>query len=582
MGPLAPLEKVIDPTLCEWDTALFLIFSENVFGNYIYYSHLFPTLVGLVLGIFVLWQQPRALINRVLFFLFLSFSLWNYIDLILWATEKTHYTMFFWSILIFFDLLIYASTLYFVHLFIDDRDVSITKKIIVGGTFLPLIFLVHTPFNLVGFDFTNCDREALEGVLWHYTYFVELFFACWILVYAMERYKFYKDSIKRRQITYVTAGSLLFLLAFSWGNITGSLAIDWEIGQYGILGAVVFVAFLAHLIIRYHVFNAKLLATQALVVALALSELSILLAHSLENVRIITIATFILTVFLGTLLVQSVRREIKQRERIELLAVELEKANVRLKQLDKMKTEFVSIASHQLRAPLAAIKGYASMLLEDAFGKITLGTREAVGKIFTSSALMARSVDDFLNVSRIELGQMKYDLSDFNFCDLIKTVISEQEPIAKEKGITLSFEKDPQVNTCDVFADMGKIKQVLTNLVDNAIKYTPKGTVAVTFTRDVKRELAIVEIADTGIGMSQETIKKLFDKFVRAHNANKVNVIGTGLGLYVVKQFVEAHGGKIQVLSDGEGKGSRFVVKLPFRAPDSLRRNETTPTSKKV
>lgn len=253
----------------------------------------------------------------------------------------------------------------------------------------------------------------------------------------------------------------------------------------------------------------------------------------------------------------------RHAETLQHFSEKLANANERLKELDKLKTEFVSIASHQLRSPLAAIKGYASMLLEGSFGELSLGAREAIGRIFSSSSFMARSVDDFLNVSRIELGRMKYDFSSFDICSLIDLVIDEQQPFAKEKKLKLAHDKPKGAEGCNIYADIGKVKQVLTNLVDNAIKYTPKGSITVKFDRNPEKKTITIMVKDIGMGMERGTIEKLFKKFSRADDANKVNVIGTGLGLYVAKNLIEAQNGRIWAESEGPGKGSTFYIELP-------------------
>lgn len=557
------------PQVCEWSSSFLLIFSENVFSPLIYYSHLGPLILSLLLGIVVLLNNPSALVNRVLFFITGLFATWVYLDLILWADANPSNIMFVWALIVPIELLIYAACLYLVGVFANNlSDVSWRSKAIVAALFLPLFLGLHTSLNLVGFDFTNCDREAIEGPLIEYLYYAELLLIGFTAATTIRGWYKLKDKLARRQLAIVALATLIFLLIFSAGNIivTQFLEFDWSYEQYKLFGMPIFAALIAYSIVKFKTFNVKVITAQILVTALGLLILSLLFLQSIKNVRILTVITFGLVCALGYFLVRSVRQEVQQRERIENLAKELEAANARLKELDKLKTEFVSIASHQLRSPLAAIKGYASMLLEGSFGRLSVGAHEAVGRIFSSSALMARSIEDFLNVSRIELGRMKYDLSQFDICKLVETVIEEQAPIADDKKLKLKFFKDKSVNTCDIFADIGKIKQVVTNFVDNAIKYTPRGTVTVTFSRDVKKGVARIGVTDTGIGMSPETIKKLFSKFARADNANKVNVIGTGLGLFVAKQLVEAHGGRVWAESPGDGKGSTFFFELPLQA----------------
>lgn len=241
---------------------------------------------------------------------------------------------------------------------------------------------------------------------------------------------------------------------------------------------------------------------------------------------------------------------------------DLNLANNKLKELDRQKTEFVSIASHQLRSPLTAIKGYSSMMLEGSFGELGKKANDAVHVIFQSSQKLVMVIEDFLNVTRIELGSMKYTMETIDLADVTKKVVGELEMIIKNKGLTLDFntdEVDSKVN-----ADSGKIAQVIGNIIDNAAKYTPEGGIKVSVVR--LGDMVRFQSEDTGIGMEAEVIPKLFQKFIRADGAGKTNIIGTGLGLYVAKQIVEAHGGKIWAESDGPGKGSRFIVELPVAA----------------
>lgn len=328
-----------------------------------------------------------------------------------------------------------------------------------------------------------------------------------------------------------------------------------------------FTLFIA-LTITYSVFRHGLFQTKTIFAEILTFSLWIFifirftLTNNLQE-QIVDGLFLLVAVILGIFLIRSVNQEVEAKEKIAELAQDLKTANTRLKELDKLKTEFVSIASHQLRSPLAAVKGYASMLLEGSFGKLSVGAQEAIGRILTSSSFMARSVDDFLNVSRIELGRMKYEKSKFNICKIIELVVDEQGPFAEDKGLKLSYIDKTGKGICDVEADIGKVKQVLTNIVDNAIKYTQKGTVTIIFDRDFAEKKIRIDIADTGMGMSETTRQKLFRKFARADNANEINVIGTGLGLYVAKKLMEAQGGSISVTSEGEGKGSVFHLVLP-------------------
>jgi signal transduction histidine kinase len=155
-------------------------------------------------------------------------------------------------------------------------------------------------------------------------------------------------------------------------------------------------------------------------------------------------------------------------------------------------------------------------------------------------------------------------MSSVDVTALAKRAVEELTPVAQKKGLSIVFTDSP---TLSIEGDFGKIKQVFTNLIDNAIKYTEHGSITVSVVKDDVKKVMRFMSADTGIGIPADEVGKLFSKFTRARDANKVNTTGTGLGLYVAKNLVEGHGGKVWAESDGTGKGSRFIVELPLVQP---------------
>jgi len=405
----------------------------------------------------------------------------------------------------------------------------------------------------------------LEGPLWqNYVYTAELFVAFWILIFAIKEIRKPENSTRKTELILATGGILAFLISFSVGNIAGSLGTDWELGQYGLFGMPVFVALLTFIMVRYQLFKAKVLATEALVVGLGILIISQMFVRKLEDVLVIAVVTLIITLFLGVLLIRSVKSEIEQRKKLESLTKDLEQANTRLKELDKVKSEFVSIASHQLRSPITAIRGYTSLLLEGSFGKFPIKAREALERIDVSAKHMTISIEDYLNVSRIESGNMKYEFSDFNLKEEVSNVCDDVRPSALKKGLVLLFRSDLKSRAI-VNADLNKVVQISHNLINNSLKYTPKGTITVFLRDNTQQKRIYVDVIDTGVGMTEETISSIFQKFTRAKDASKVNTAGTGLGLFVALKMAEAMGGTITAHSEGEGKGSRFTLELPLQ-----------------
>jgi signal transduction histidine kinase len=250
---------------------------------------------------------------------------------------------------------------------------------------------------------------------------------------------------------------------------------------------------------------------------------------------------------------------VKLNKKLADLTHELETANEKLKGLDKLKTEFLSLASHQLRTPLTAIKGYASMLFEGSFGKLDEKQSDAVKRIYTSAQGLVNVVEDLLNVSKIEQGGMKYEFSPVDLSALVTQLYGEMKVPAETKKLDLSLEMD-QHDKFIVSADATKLKQVFLNLTDNSIKYTPKGFVKISLKREGGN--IIFAVSDNGMGISAETRAKLFEKFSRGEGG-KTNTGGSGLGLYLAQQIARAHKGDITIESEGLGKGSSFIVTLP-------------------
>lgn len=565
MNPLDYIKA--DALQCSWDTAPYLLFSNEV-EPLVYYSHLFPAIAVMILALVVIYRNSNLLTAKLFFTIATLFATYAVFDLILWATEKPSLIMFFWSMLTYIEPLIYASMLYLVLVFIRKQDTSLSEKITAATLLFPVMLFGPTNLNLAGFDYTNCWRLAVEGPLLWYVYFIELIFVGWIIL-AISRAMYRAEKKQKKVLSYLLVGSLLFLLSFSSGNILGTLLQGvmgeeaWVIGQYGFFGMPIFLGFLMYLMVRFRFFAAPVLYAEAIVLSVFVAIVSLLLVPDIQTARPVIVFTLLLVGILGYFLVAGVKRDIKQKQEIQRLADDLELANTRLKGLDKQKSEFVSIASHQLRSPLTSIRGYASMLVEGSFGSIPEKAKEPLERIETSAKRMAMAIEDYLNVSRIESGNMKYEYSDFNLKNEVERICDDVRPTALKAGLVLLFRSNLNSKAI-VHADVGKTTQIIHNLVNNALKYTPKGSITVFMRDDVQKKLLYIDIIDTGVGMNQDSIDILFQKFGRADGANKVNTTGTGLGLYVAQKMADAMGGDITAHSDGEGKGSRFTLVLPL------------------
>lgn len=248
-------------------------------------------------------------------------------------------------------------------------------------------------------------------------------------------------------------------------------------------------------------------------------------------------------------------------EHLQHTTGQLRVANRHLRELDAMKTEFLSIASHQLRTPLAVLKGYVGMLKSAMLGPLTEKQRETLGRMEGGTEQLIMLVNHLLDVSRIESNRLQVRIEPVDIRAVVESLVGFIRPKAEEKRLVLTCAAPDGVMM--VAADIEKLKEIVMNLLDNAIKYTDEGSVRVSL--EVHAGSARLAVADTGHGLTKEDQDKLFQKFATGSASRHVRTT-TGLGLYVVRKLVEAMRGSVAAESAGAEKGSTFIVTLPLAA----------------
>ena len=241
--------------------------------------------------------------------------------------------------------------------------------------------------------------------------------------------------------------------------------------------------------------------------------------------------------------------------------IELTEANARLIALDQNKSEFVSVAAHQLRTPLTGIRWTFNTLQDEEWGELTLEQQKAVENGLKSSIRMIDLINDLLNVARIEEGKFGLHFTRQPFAPLIQKALKHVQKLSEEKGVALALDIALPLPPLDI--DEEKMTIALENVFDNAIKYTPPGGTVTVSTILVKGGVKLV-VADTGIGIPKDQLQRIFTKFFRADNAMRFQTSGSGLGLYVVKNVIEGHDGTLTITS-AENKGTIVTIILPVK-----------------
>jgi len=250
------------------------------------------------------------------------------------------------------------------------------------------------------------------------------------------------------------------------------------------------------------------------------------------------------------------------QQRIANATRELRSRNATLSELDKAKDEFVSMASHQLRTPLTSVKGYISMVLEGDAGAITPTQKQFLEEAYMSSERMVSLINDFLNVSRLQTGKFMVEKHQVDLAKVVEQEVDGLLPNARARKLKLKYKKPKTFPIMEL--DEGKIRQVIMNFTDNAIYYSHENT-TINVSLEIKKDRVVFMVKDTGIGVPKAEQDRLFDKFFRATNARTARPDGTGVGLFLAKKVIDAHGGEL-IFKSIEGKGSTFGFSLPIKS----------------
>ncbi len=237
-------------------------------------------------------------------------------------------------------------------------------------------------------------------------------------------------------------------------------------------------------------------------------------------------------------------------------------------QFDKMKEEFLSMASHELRTPLSVITGFAEILVREKIGPLNDEQKRRVRKVLMQAQRLNRILNELLDLSRIRSGKIDVKKEVFDIVTLLKACLDDHQIVCEQQQLTL-HDQIPDVLP-DVEGDLERCTQIIVNLLNNAIKYTPPGgSITVTAFCDAANHEARIEFRDTGVGIAPEHQEHLFDEFYRVNHESTKKVSGTGLGLTIVKELVETQGGRVGVFSEGSEKGSLFYFTLPLAKASS-------------
>ena len=522
-------------------------------------------LANIGMGIVVLRQKDRKL-EHILFFLFVvSLAIWSLANFLIDLSAETPKLSLLWvrvtAVIMSLSPWLF---LWFVSLFPNNKRI-LRLPIVIVGNIVALMFaaLSLTPLMVVGVNTADYPVSLIKGPMYSVLiiYIGTLFMLG--LVHLVRKLKTV-EGLQKTQIIYLLVGSgLMIPTALTTNIILPNIFGITEFVRLGPIATLIFVGFTTYGIVRHKLFNTRVLTAQVLMTALVIIGVGQLLISQDLSGFILRLVILALLIFIGISLVKSVIREHDSAIRVNKLNTKLREANTHLKELMEIKTEFLQIASHQLRTPLTSLRGLLAMQAKGDFKKIEEKERDELQQGMLSSASQLNNVvNDLLDAMELEGGSLNFEFEQVNVNKLIQEVIETLKPSYEEKNLTITFK---EINIPEIEADEGYLRQVFLNIINNAEKYTEKG--GLTITTKTNNEKIEITFTDTGMGIDKEEIPKLFGKFIRGKRSALVHTDGSGLGLYIIKKIMDAHRGKVTLKSKGIDQGTTIQIELLINQP---------------
>lgn len=466
-----------------------------------------------------------------------------------WASNRSDVIMFVWSLTILVEPLVHMGCLALVMALYGKDESKLKVERILILLYAPLLLIAPTSYLLSGFDISICF--PVEAPLSFYSYVIEIVFIIWIIDYVRSKHFSAQSTELKRQNLLFSLGTILFLTIFTAGNVIGSTTGNWNVGQGALFGLHIFISFFAYLIAKYRIFNIKMVGSQVLIAAFLILIFSLLfLDRLLVFQRILIFLTFIFCSVLGYFFIKGLKREVELKQELELRAAELLSSNNKLKFVNDLKSEFASLATHHILTPLTAIKGNISLIENQ---------NKYVRDLDKLMSNLVNVVRDFLDVARIENEEIAYDFKMIEFRHLLENVVEIFEDKIRDrvKHFHVSISKGNYRMT----ADEDKLKQAIINIFENTLKYGNNGFLKITLkSKDGK---IMLKISDDAVRNLAVLPKRLFEKLVLEGGKDEALIIGNGLGIYVAKKIIIAHGGGLSIKFKKESDGVDFFINLP-------------------
>lgn len=520
----------------------------------------------LILGWYIFSRNKKDVSSQLTLLIAVFLAFWAFASTMSDVMRSTEPALFWAQIAIIGPFFFPGFFLIFSYHFPTQRKrMSVFRAFLLMLPALVAMAFVPTTYNIEEIRLADWGTDFTPGTLYSVGILYIFFYLGWAAKNFIVAYREAKtDTTRRMQIILIFFA--IAIVVFSLVLTNGLLPLVFNYTQASVFGpasSLFFVILVGYAVAKHNLLNTKVIATEFFTAVLIyLSFVQMFGSESVTDL-ILQLVSFCTVIVFGSFLVRSVRKEVERRHELQKLAAQLAGANEKLKEMDTLKSDFISIASHQLRTPTSVIKGYLSLMLDGAYGKVEGPMRDKVVAMADMAERLVVMINEMLNVSRIERNRITYTCQSVDIAETAQVIVSELENKAIERKIGLRLVVRDPVGTAMAYADNDKLKEALSNIVDNALKYSTHGTVEVMVQARPTHKDVLIQVSDEGLGIAAEDIKHMFEKFYRSGNPEVARQTGTGLGLYVCRIFLRDMGGDVWIERSALGKGTVFAITLP-------------------
>lgn len=520
----------------------------------VYYTHVAPLCGVIFLSIYLLIKTNKSILSRSFFYFVISFCAWLILDLVAWLPFDYKTISFAWSLFDYLNVVFFLFGMYFFIVFIREREIRWQWRLF--GVLLTLfpLYRIISGYSIQYFNQQACEALS-DPLIYVYKIGIEILVIVGIIYLLLSGISSRTKAENHRQVIIVATSLLIFFITF---GITDYLSVQseiYEIGLYGLFILPIFLGLIVYAIVAHKAFSVEMIKAQVLIISLTFLVCSQFFFMQSAISRVISSVTFLIVIIFGKYLIVEVKKDIENQRQLQF-------AYNHFKELEGIKSQFISFGTHQILNPLTVIKGYVSMLQEENYGTFTNKVTEVFSNIKQTTDRLETNIRSYFDLPKFTYHKVAYDFSEAKVVEMI-TIITSMYKRALRNEVDVFFENKSERSDLLILADETSLREAFSNIIENCLKYTKASSISVDLT--THEGCIVVKVVCIG---ERRFPKIVPDILKEIKNDDKISynhqIISSDLGLYIAKEIIELHKGNLDINYSKDDCITNFKIHLPL------------------